>query len=259
MSALNTLGRDPTYDVTNSFAESLGRFLHLTQPDLPQELLDYYYTLCEAAHSTPELLACAYNLPAVTLCLGKRKWPTLRSAHVKLSQCGHAPVRRSIAASLPAIAESIGVDQASADLVPVFRSLISDNDYEVQEMVVNSALSFVSFLNPEAANEVLLLLLQVALAPGASAHYQIRQSMASELCAFAAQLLTPLNYAVTRSWDLLCALLQDEIHSVAVAALPAVRWAPAMSEPELSLPLSLGCRLLPTIYRFSSHIQHPGG
>jgi serine/threonine-protein phosphatase 4 regulatory subunit 1 len=65
-------------------------------------------------------IVCAFNYPALTLVLGRERWPEIRDYYLHLTEDRTAKVRRTLAASLGEMANIIGPEQAGEDLAPVF-------------------------------------------------------------------------------------------------------------------------------------------
>ncbi|KAI0724058.1 hypothetical protein C8T65DRAFT_93958 [Cerioporus squamosus] len=88
-------------------------------------------------------LVCAFNYPAVTLTLGRQRWPELRSLYLALAQDPSFKVRRTLAASLGEMAKVIGEEHARADLMGVFWSSLHAEESEVRMKVVDALQTFI--------------------------------------------------------------------------------------------------------------------
>ncbi|RPD66313.1 ARM repeat-containing protein [Lentinus tigrinus ALCF2SS1-7] len=99
-------------------------------------------------------LVCAFNYPAVTLTLGRQRWPELRSLYLALVQDPSFKVRRTLAASLGEMAKIIGEEHARADLMDVFWSSLHAEESEVRMKVLDAVQTFVRALGLSERAEV---------------------------------------------------------------------------------------------------------
>lgn len=99
-------------------------------------------------------LVCAFNYPAVTLTLGRQRWPELRPLYLALVQDPSFKVRRTLAASLGEMAKIIGEEHARADLMDVFWSSLHAEESEVRMKVLDALQTFVRALGHPERSEV---------------------------------------------------------------------------------------------------------
>lgn len=93
-------------------------------------------------------LICAFNLPAVALTLGRKRWSELRDLYLYLTKDPSLKVRRTLAASLGELAKIIGPDNAQSDLLPVWQTSIKfEEDGEVRTKVLECTEVFIGALN----------------------------------------------------------------------------------------------------------------
>lgn len=85
---------------------------------------------------------CAFNYPAVTLTLGRQRWPELRDLYLSLAQEPMYKVRRTLAASLGEIARIVGEEHAAADLMTVFWSSLHAEEGEVRTKAIEALQTF---------------------------------------------------------------------------------------------------------------------
>ena len=87
-------------------------------------------------------LICAFNYPAVTLTLGRQRWPELRDLYLSLALEPTFKIRRTLAASLGEIANIVGEEHAAADLMTVFWSSLHAEEGEVRMKVIEALQTF---------------------------------------------------------------------------------------------------------------------
>ncbi|XP_071445780.1 serine/threonine-protein phosphatase 4 regulatory subunit 1-like isoform X2 [Hetaerina americana] len=131
------------------------------QDIVPQALVDHFISM-----STPMQLTdddsgmahqahhCAFNFPAVALTLGRENWSLLRGAYEVLAVDVQWKVRRTLASSIHVLAEILGEELATRDLVPVFKGFAKDLD-EVHMGVVEHIADFLKLIGPAGRNECL--------------------------------------------------------------------------------------------------------
>ncbi len=87
-------------------------------------------------------LICAFNYPAVTLTLGRQRWPELRALYLSLAQEPMFKTRRTLAASLGEMAKIVGEELAAVDLMSVFWSSLHAEESEVRTKAIESLQTF---------------------------------------------------------------------------------------------------------------------
>ncbi|KAI5829210.1 ARM repeat-containing protein [Schizophyllum commune Tattone D] len=93
-------------------------------------------------------LICAFNLPAVALTLGRERWGAIRELYLHLADDCTTKVRRTLAASLGALAGIIGPENARQDLMVVWWDSIRCEEQEVRGKVIEAMEPFVDALGP---------------------------------------------------------------------------------------------------------------
>lgn len=93
-------------------------------------------------------LICAFNLPAVALTLGRKRWIELRDLYLYLTKDPSLKVRRTLAASLGELAKIIGPDNAQSDLLPVWKTSVRfEEDAEVRNKALECTEVFIGALH----------------------------------------------------------------------------------------------------------------
>lgn len=254
---------DNSRDVRSALTEISGPLIHLfSGSEVPQELIDWYLgrpsrtkvasppklkrfaplaTALSSRHQMDEdpadstywlpsvptdperAMICAYNMPAVVLTLGPARWHEIQPLHSLLSQDKQDGVRRSLAASLAALAGIIGPEKTSADLVPILETFIFDNAHEVKEAAIEHCSEFLALMSPAVSLAVIPSLLQ-SLSTKTSTPWRLRDRVASQLPALARHNLhESLRTGPNAFFDLLSSLMKDEVAAVRQTALQAVR------------------------------------
>ena len=257
--------RDNAREVRSALTEISGQLIHLfVDSTVPDELLEWYLggpaaqpekpaapsnpfaplptalsSLLSQSSNDPNksstyiqsfdperAMICAFNFPAVALSLGPNQWSKLRNFHASLARHEQYPVRRSLAASLHAVAKIIGSEQALADLAGLFKSFLSDSSPEVREMAIEQSLNFIALL-PSSVNDEYFGVLKQAVVPDAGnpMPWRLREKGAAQLSSLTQQLLSNLpekEDASTPFFDMLQYLMKDEVAAVRDAALRAV-------------------------------------
>ena len=176
--------------------------------------------------SDPErAMICAFNLPAVVVTLGAAQWTEIRSFHKALSQDKQSAVRRSLAASIAALAKIIGPQQAANDLSPIFEAFLFDAP-DVREMAVQSAGDFLQVLDADASEQHLAKILQAISITALNVPWRLRERVALQLSGYAERHARRIPDSVTAArpfYDLVHMLLKDEVAAVREAAQKAVR------------------------------------
>ncbi|TRM61890.1 hypothetical protein BD626DRAFT_433986 [Schizophyllum amplum] len=91
-------------------------------------------------------LICAFNLPAVALTLGGARWGELRELYLHLADDCTTKVRRTLAASLGALARIVGPENSRQDLMVVWWDSIRCEEQEVRGKVIEALEAFVGAL-----------------------------------------------------------------------------------------------------------------
>lgn len=94
-------------------------------------------------------LICAFNLPAVILTLGPRRWGELRGTYLKFAQMEIPGILRTLAASIGEVARIIGPEQAHTDLVHTWLCFAKFKDSMVRLKSLESLEGFLGALNAE--------------------------------------------------------------------------------------------------------------
>ncbi|KAL1755985.1 armadillo-type protein [Schizophyllum commune] len=171
------LARDESAAVRTGTLEALGEAIYSFRDDdgdIPQELLELFVGRREDRrirdHSAPDEewvipsdwgtplesfyrdpgrpLICAFNLPAVALTLGRERWGAIRELYLHLADDCTTKVRRTLAASLGALAGIIGPENARQDLMVVWWDSIRCEEQEVRGKVLEAMEAFVDALGP---------------------------------------------------------------------------------------------------------------
>uniref|UniRef100_D8PWW9 TOG domain-containing protein n=1 Tax=Schizophyllum commune (strain H4-8 / FGSC 9210) TaxID=578458 RepID=D8PWW9_SCHCM len=171
------LSRDESAAVRTGTLEALGEAIYSFRNDdggIPQELLELFVGRREDRrirdHSAPDEewvipsdwgtpldsfyrdpgrpLICAFNLPAVALTLGRERWGAIRELYLHLADDCTTKVRRTLAASLGALAGIIGPENARQDLMVVWWDSIRCEEQEVRGKVIEAMEAFVEALGP---------------------------------------------------------------------------------------------------------------
>ncbi|KAL1680929.1 armadillo-type protein [Schizophyllum commune] len=171
------LSRDESAAVRTGTLEALGEAIYSFRNDdgdIPQELLELFVGRREDRrirdHSAPDEewvipsdwgtpldsfyrdpgrpLICAFNLPAVALTLGRERWGAIRELYLHLADDCTTKVRRTLAASLGALAGIIGPENARQDLMVVWWDSIRCEEQEVRGKVIEAMEPFVDALGP---------------------------------------------------------------------------------------------------------------
>ncbi|KAL1735207.1 armadillo-type protein [Schizophyllum commune] len=171
------LSRDESAAVRTGTLEALGEAIYSFRNDdgeIPQELLELFVGRREDRrirdHSAPDEewvipsdwgtpldsfyrdpgrpLICAFNLPAVALTLGRERWGAIRELYLHLADDCTTKVRRTLAASLGALAGIIGPENARQDLMVVWWDSIRCEEQEVRGKVIEAMEAFVDALGP---------------------------------------------------------------------------------------------------------------
>ncbi|EGO20928.1 hypothetical protein SERLADRAFT_410491 [Serpula lacrymans var. lacrymans S7.9] len=92
-------------------------------------------------------LACAFNIPAVALTLGRARWGELRALFLTLAQNRSIKVRRTLAASLGELAKVIGPEHAQRDLIGVWwDAMRCEEESDIRMKAIEGVQTFVMAL-----------------------------------------------------------------------------------------------------------------
>jgi hypothetical protein len=256
--AVRHFSNDQSREVRSALTEICGHLIHtFVNEDIPAELLDWYLGRSKpvaesatadnkkfrpmatalSAHKdpftnsfiTPNLLddperamICAFNLPAVVLTLGPERWPEVKHFHATLSQDTNPGVRRSLAASLHAIAEIIGAEQAAIDLPDLFDRFLLDAP-EIRECVIEHYASFVKLLPLKHQDLQLTAVHKSLYKTEKPSSWRLREQAASQLSILVHSVhLQEQDLAQQPIFALLVDFLRDETAAVRTAGLSNV-------------------------------------
>ncbi|KAI8998481.1 hypothetical protein BD414DRAFT_512104 [Trametes punicea] len=164
-------------------------------------------------------LVCAFNYPAVTLTLGRDRWPELRSLYRKLAQSPAFKVRRTLAASIGEMAKIVGEEHARVDLMDVWRSSLRADESEVRMKALGAIQTFVRAVGVPERVEVVRDLAE-AFADGKLSSWREREMAAKALSGLVE--VDGVDGEVLRK--MLVSALEDRtaaVREAAVAAIPA--------------------------------------
>lgn len=127
-------------------------------------------------------LICAFNLPAVALTLGRRRWTELRDLYLYLTKDPSPKVRRTLAASLGELAKIIGPDNAQSDLLPVWKASIRfEEDAEVRSKALECTEVFIGAVNEGRCRKEIVEEIVNVWRAGTLRGWRERQTAASSL------------------------------------------------------------------------------
>ncbi|KAJ3742232.1 armadillo-type protein [Lentinula detonsa] len=174
------------------------------------EALEAFYT------DRTRPLICAFNYPAVTLTVGRTRWPyVLRDTYLWLNKSNVPGVKRTLAASLGEMAKILGEDYAQQDLLPVWRDAFRTSEDDVRLKLVECLVPFVGALPREGQFEVLRGLLD-AWASDVFASWREREGIAKILNDLLVVDVREVADIVTK---LLLHALADRVNTVRAAAI----------------------------------------
>ncbi|KAJ3735417.1 armadillo-type protein [Lentinula guzmanii] len=174
------------------------------------EALEAFYT------DRTRPLICAFNYPAVTLTVGRTRWPyVLRDTYLWLNKSNVPGVKRTLAASLGEMAKILGEDYAQQDLLPVWRNAFRTSEDDVRLKLVECLVPFVGALPREGQFEVLRGLLD-GWASDVFASWREREGIAKILNDLLVVDVPEVADIVTK---LLLHALADRVNTVRAAAI----------------------------------------
>ncbi|KAL0947025.1 hypothetical protein HGRIS_013168 [Hohenbuehelia grisea] len=192
--------------------------MQILQPDVartPDDPLEAFYT------DPARPLTCAFNYPAVAMTLGKDRWGDLREAYLELAENRAGKVRRTLAASIGALARIIGAEHAERDLLAVWWDALKCPDEDVRGRAVECAREFMQELGEATRVQVLQGLLDGWNA-GSFRDWRERETIAKMLGGIAV-LVKESDAKSLRS--LLMKGLEDNVAAIreaAVSSLPVI-------------------------------------
>jgi HEAT repeat protein len=225
---------DENKDVQMALLEATGQMVHLfvDDPDLlPEELLDFFLSQDDGLLPDSEMVSsswqrslsggekavvCAFNLPAVALVLGEKRWKRLSPFYTRLAQDLQPKVRKSLASSTHELAKIIGSVQAGTDLVPSFSKLLADPGEEVKASAVDRFDAVVEQLGHDDAKRLMDALKGVWDEGNAS--WRVREAAAKLLAKTASRLGREVEWE-----EVLEKAIKDEAAIVRQMAVDAVR------------------------------------
>ncbi|KAJ4000105.1 armadillo-type protein [Lentinula boryana] len=177
------------------------------------EALEAFYT------DRTRPLICAFNYPAVTLTVGRTRWPSvLRDTYIWLNESSIPGVKRTLAASLGEMAKILGEDYAQQDLLPVWHNAFCTSEDDVRLKLVECLVPFVGALPREGQFEVLRGLLD-AWASDMFTSWREREGIAKILNDL---LVVDVPEVVDIVTKLLLHALADGVNTVRAAAIAIV-------------------------------------
>jgi HEAT repeat protein len=231
--ALARLRTDESKDVQTALLEATGQMVHLfvNDPDLlPEDLLDFYLDQDDGRRVEGSLeplhwrrptsggeraLVCAFNMPAVALVLGEKRWKRISSFYARLASDLQPKVRRSLASSTHELARIIGSAQAGRDLVPSFAKLLADPGEEVKASAVDRFEAVIDALDDADAKRLMDALKGVW--DEGNANWRVREAAARLLARTASRLGRETEWE-----DILEKAIKDETAIVRQVAVDAV-------------------------------------
>lgn len=149
-----------------------------TQDIVPPKLIEYFVAMIHYPDTDMNYF-CAYNFPAVVLTLGKDNWHLMYD--VLHSLCGDIQwrVRKSIAASICRIAQIIGRELATRDLVPIFLGFFKDLD-EVKIEALRNLTDFLKVVDRSQHDEIIANLKDLKETDNA-ANWRFREDLAKQV------------------------------------------------------------------------------
>ncbi|KAL4265941.1 ARM repeat-containing protein [Pleurotus pulmonarius] len=167
-------------------------------------------------------MVCAFNFPAVSATLGQARWIEIREYYLQLAQNRMTGVRRTLAASLGAMAKIIGEENAESDLMDVWWGAIRCEEEDVRMKAVECVGEFVSALSSSARLEVLRGL-YTFWSEGLFRNWRERERIA-DILGDLSQFVGLADTDIMRG--LLMLALQDGVAAIreaAVSSLPVIR------------------------------------
>ncbi|KAG5680723.1 hypothetical protein PVAND_010213 [Polypedilum vanderplanki] len=125
---------------------------------------------------------CAYNFPAVMLTLGRKFWPLLHQHFLSLCNDlqSNVRVRKTMAKSIYQIAQIIGSEQATRDLVAPFVEFFKDVE-EIKIEVVKQVSNFIKIVDP-SKHELIVDQLEMCWMPTISViNWRLREQIGIQI------------------------------------------------------------------------------
>lgn len=166
-------------------------------------------------------LICAFNLPAVILTLGHRRWHELRGLYIFLAKTGAVKVRQTLAASIGEVARIVGPEHARQDLVARWWDFARSRDAVVRRKAVESLELFLQGIGVQ--ERILIGASLEEVWANSWTGWREREVFASEFAGIAGALVS-CSLATVRG--LMRRMLRDPyaaVRNAAVGAFPQVR------------------------------------
>lgn len=188
-----------------------------------EDLLDLFVSLVERNTGNMDndqalRVHCAYNFPAVLQVVGAEAWPVLRPVYMTLVRLPIKPVRKTLAASLHAVAAILGREIVEDELLSVFEEFTQDLE-EVRIGLVQHLAEFLEILS-ESCRCSYLPILKDILQSSNPFNWRLRQQLARQLPALC-KLFSPANVQSSLSSFALL-LLNDSVMAVRHEAFEGV-------------------------------------
>lgn len=218
------LANDTSTIVRVAAWQQLGPFIAtLPKEFVSDDLVELFCLLVERNTGNTEndhqlRIHCAYNFPAVLQVLGVENWPTLRPIYMTLVRLPIKPVRRTLAASLHAVAAILGREIVEDELLSVFEEFSQDME-EVRIGLVQHLAEFLEILS-ETCRCSYLPILKDILQSSNPFNWRLRQQLAKQLPALC-RLFSPANVQSSLSSFALL-LLNDSVMAVRREAFEGV-------------------------------------
>lgn len=205
---------------SNPWADVLlqSRSLNSSPDFVDQSLRDSTLALAKPGSNPARPLVCAFNLPAVALTLGRRRWPELRGLHLFLARTGATKVRQTLAASIGEVALIIGPEHARRDLMRRWWDFVRGPDAAVRLKALEALDVFLSALDSADRAQIAISLEDIW--DNSLKGWREREVLAKNLVRLVALLVDCKN--VLRA--LLGRALRDSTAAVRKAAVNAVSW-----------------------------------
>ncbi|CED82233.1 Protein phosphatase 2A regulatory subunit A and related proteins [Phaffia rhodozyma] len=203
----NAFFNDEIKEIQNTALEILGELIHAfceQKENVPEELIAHFLGPPtdddDTQSSMPKTLSlfsggegmlgydedrdyrpivCSFNFPAVVLSVGVIGWPMIRDFYLKLTKNKQVQVRRSLAASLHDMAQILGNEITSVDLVPFFYRCLDDVP-EVRERLWENLHEFLAALDRETSWPLIRKIGEL-LVQGRLGNWRVRERLMSFL------------------------------------------------------------------------------
>ncbi|KAG9226403.1 hypothetical protein CCMSSC00406_0003282 [Pleurotus cornucopiae] len=180
--------------------------------DTPLDPLEAFFLYPDRA------MVCAFNFPAVAATLGQARWIEIREYYLQLAQNRMTGVRRTLAASLGAIAKIIGEENAESDLMDVWWDATRCEEEDVRMKAVECVGEFVAALGSSARLEIIRGL-YTFWSEGLFRNWRERERIA-DILGDLSQLVGLADTGIMRG--LLMLALQDGVAAIREAAVSSI-------------------------------------